>query len=281
MQYLWVTFHYAKRSVAGTRLREFLLKTALAGNAAIILPGILFAPMLLGTSLTWEEGLSTLVFAVVNLHHFMLDGAVWKLRDGRVARALLRGGEDQPRTPAIGPTSRWRRPSTALWVIFALCLTIEVGELARYQALQSGAHRIAKTMFDALGWVGREHPIERIRFGRALLKQGDYEGARIEFERSLQSRPTVGGWGGMGRALAGERDFSAAAEAYEAGLAVDPNDTALLRSAAAARNTLGGYERAIELLTRALELEPNNPINRRMLERTRQKLENSGEPGAP
>jgi len=237
--------------------------------------------MLLGSSLTWEEGLSTLIFAVVNLHHFMLDGAIWKLRDGRIARALLRNGESQPRTPAIGPTSRWRRPSTALWAVFAVCLAVEFGELARHQAQQWGAHRSAKAIFDALGWAGREHPIERVRFGRALLEQGDYAGARIEFERSLQSRPTVAAWGGIGRALAGERDFSAAAEAYEEGLAAHPNDTALLRSAAAARSELGEYQRAIELLTRAIRIEPNNPLHRRMLERAQRNLEPSTEQDAP
>jgi len=277
MQYLWVTFHYAKRSAPGTRLRGYLLQTALVGNAAIVLPGIFFAPMLLGTSLTWDEGLSTLVFAVINLHHFMLDGAVWKLRDGRVARALLRTGDDPPPKPAIGPKSRWRRPSTALWAICVVCFAIEAGELARQQSQHWGAHGIAKTLFDALRWVGREHPIERIRFGRALLEEEDYEGARIEFVRSLQARPTVGAWGGLGRALSGERDFKGAADAYEAGLAVDPTDTALLRSAAAARSKAGGHARAVELLTRALQLEPDNPANRQMLERAQRNLERSTE----
>jgi NADH:ubiquinone oxidoreductase subunit K len=280
-QYLWITFHYAKRSEAGVRLREFLLKTTLAGNAAIIIPGILFAPMLLGTSLTWEEGLSTLIFAVINLHHFMLDGAIWKLRDGKVARVLLRDAEDQPRPPAIGPTSRWRRPSTAVWAVCALCLAVEFGELARHQAQQWGANRIATTMFAALGWAGREHPIELVRFGRALLEQGDYKAARIEFERSLKVRPSVGAWGGLGRALEGERDFARAAEAYEAGLAVDTNDTALLRSAAVARSRFGEYERAVELLSRALALEPNNPMNRRMLESARHNLDPSAKQDAP
>ena len=280
-QYLWITFHYAKRSAAGVRLREFLLKATLAGNAAIIIPGILFAPMLLGTSLTWEEGLSTLIFAVINLHHFMLDGAIWKLREGKVARMLLRDAEDQPPTPATAPTPRWRRPSTAVWAVCAICLAVEFGELARHHAQNWGVNRIATTMFAALGWAGREHPIEHVRFGRALLVQEDYEAARIEFEKSLRARPSVAAWGGLGRALEGERDFSRAAEAYESGLAVDPNDTPLLRSAAVARSKLGEYERAVTLLNRALALEPNNPMNRRMLERAQQNLEPSARQDAP
>jgi Flp pilus assembly protein TadD len=281
MQYLWVTFHYAKRSAARTRLGQYLLKTTLAGNAAIILPGIFFAPMLLGTSLTWEAGLSTLVFAVINLHHFMLDGAIWKLRDGKVARALLRDSEGEPRPPAIGPTSRWSRPATALWAIAAVCFTIEVGELVRHQSQHWGANRTAKSMFAALSWAGREHPIQRIRFGRALLEQGDYEGARIEFEKSARAQPTVGAWGGMGRALEGEDKLPEAADAYEAGLALEPNDAALLRSAAATRSKLGEYGRAMELLARAVEVEPRNPINQRMLERTLRKIERSADPISP
>lgn len=273
MQYLWVTFHYAKRSNEATRLRGFLLKTTLAGNAAIVLPGTLFAPMFLGTTLAWEAGLSTLVFAAINIHHFMLDGAVWKLRDGKVARALLRDAEDVPQPAPIEPTSRWRRPATALWAIAAVCLAVEFGELARHHSQEWGADRTAEAMFDALGFVGREHTVQRIRFGRALLEERDFEGARAQFRRSAEARPSVGAWGGLGRALEGELDFLAAAEAYETGLALAPTDTALLRSAAATRSKLGDHGRAAEHLARAIQLEPRNPLNRKMLKRNLRNLE--------
>jgi hypothetical protein len=36
----------------------------------------------------FDTGLLLLVNAAVNLHHFVLDGAIWKLRDGTVARIL-------------------------------------------------------------------------------------------------------------------------------------------------------------------------------------------------
>ncbi|MBW2542723.1 MAG: tetratricopeptide repeat protein, partial [Deltaproteobacteria bacterium] len=84
-------------------------------------------------------------------------------------------------------------------------------------------------------------------------------------------------WGGLGRAFEGERNLAAAAEAYEAGLALDPNDAALLRSAAITRSKLGEYGRAMELLARAIELEPKNPLNQQMLERTLRKIERSAE----
>jgi hypothetical protein len=275
IQYLWVTFHYAKRNAASARVGAFWLNATLAGNAAFVLPAIAFSPMLLGSATTSETGLTTLVFAVVNIHHFMLDGAIWKLRDGRVARALLRdSGSDSPAAP-IGPTARWRRPSTVVWALCALSVAIECGELARHQAQQWGADRVATAMFEALSWAGREHPIQRIRFGRALLDRGDYADAQREFERSVHAQPSVAGWGGLRLALEGQGNLDSAAAAYEAGLDVGPDDTALLRDAAAARYKLGEYGRAIALLRRALALEPDNPVNRQMMKRARRALEQS------
>jgi len=273
IQYLWVTFHYAKRNASSARLGGYWLKATLAGNAAFVLPAILFSPMLLGRSTTSESGLSTLVFALVNIHHFMLDGAIWKLRDGRVARALLRdAGAESPAAP-IGPVSRWRRPATAVWAICACCVAIECVELARQQSQQWGADRVTKAAFDVLGWAGRVHPIQRVRFGRELLDRGDYAGAQHEFERSVHAQPTVAGWGGLGLALEGQGNLLEAAQAYEAGLDVDPSDTALLRNAAAAHYKLGEYGRAIALLRRALAVEPDNPVNRKMMKRARQALD--------
>jgi tetratricopeptide (TPR) repeat protein len=237
--------------------------------------------MLLGTSLNWEAGLSTLVFAIINLHHFMLDGAIWKLRDGKVARALLRDATQAGPPANSGPTPRWRRASAAFWALCAVCLVVEFGELARHQSQQWGADRIAGTLFDALSWAGREHPIQRLRFGRALLDRGDYAGAQREFEKSVRAQPSVGGWGGLGLAREGEGNLLGAAAAFDAGLAVDPADTALLRNAAAARYKLGEYATAVELLERALELEPNNPINRQMLEKAQRELESATARGIP
>ena len=47
-----------------------------------------------------------LVASVVNLHHFVLDGAIWKLRDGRVARVLLRTAEGPGETGVGAATTQ-------------------------------------------------------------------------------------------------------------------------------------------------------------------------------
>ena len=273
LQYLWVTFYYAKRSAPGTRLPAFLAKATLAGNAVFVLPGLIFVPRLFGTDVSFEAGLSVLVFSVVNIHHFVLDGAVWKLRDGRVARVLLRGDTGIAQDSAPIRTRKLRWLSTAVWSVFALCVAIEVGELARQQAEKRGAFAIVGALLDGLDWVGRPHEFSRIRIGRILLERGDLAGAQVQFERSARDRPSLAAWGGLGRALERAGDLRAAAEAYDAGLELDPADPALLRSAGFVRLRIGQPDRAAELFERSLEWEPDHERTRRGLERAQRGLE--------
>ena len=87
-QYLWINVYYARRSDARASARPFLLKALIAGCCVQIAPVVLFGPDLLG-EMPWDAGLAALTLAAVNIHHFLLDGAIWKLRDGRIARVLL------------------------------------------------------------------------------------------------------------------------------------------------------------------------------------------------
>lgn len=94
-QYLWVTSYYAKREAAGTPgrtwrpLAYFALLTT--GGVALFIPG----PWLSSVIFHFDFTRSFLIFtALVNIHHFILDGAIWKLRDGRVAALLLNPGAE-------------------------------------------------------------------------------------------------------------------------------------------------------------------------------------------
>jgi Tfp pilus assembly protein PilF len=272
LQYLWITFYYTKRREPGTHLPAYLAKAILAGNAVFVLPGLFFASRLFGADVSFEKGLSALVFSIVNIHHFVLDGAIWKLRDGRVARVLLRGDTGIAHDSAPTRTRKRRWLHAAVWSVFALCVVIEVGELARQQAERHGAYAVVGTLLDGLDWVGRPHEFSRIRIGRILLQRGDYARARAHFERSARDRPSLAAWGGLGRALEGEGDLSAAAEAYEAGLVLDPSDAALLRSAGFTRLRIGQPDRAAEFFERSLEREPGHKRTREGLEEARRGL---------
>ena len=92
-QYLWITTFYAKKESCSQRF-SFVGYYALlvVGGIALFIPGPWIASRLFGHDFVE----SFLIFmALVNLHHFILDGAIWKLRDGRIARLLL-GTQPKP-----------------------------------------------------------------------------------------------------------------------------------------------------------------------------------------
>ena len=88
-QYLWITSYYSRReSVAeGKTWRPLAyFATLVVGGIALFVPG----PWLASYIFHYDFTASFLIFtALVNLHHFILDGAIWKLRDGRIAALLL------------------------------------------------------------------------------------------------------------------------------------------------------------------------------------------------
>jgi hypothetical protein len=105
-QYLWITSYYAKREAATTPdrpWRPFGYFTILAvGGIALFVPG----PWLSSLVFHFDFTRSFLLFtALVNIHHFILDGAIWKLRDGRIA-ALLVNSRAQIAEGAIEARSR-------------------------------------------------------------------------------------------------------------------------------------------------------------------------------
>jgi tetratricopeptide (TPR) repeat protein len=157
VQYLWVTSYYERRADPAIRLLPYLTRTLLVGAALITVPALLFAPRLLG-AVEYYAGLAVLIFAVVNLHHFVLDGAVWKLRDGRVARALLRtepgtvqAGEPQPRTRS------WLGPVVAALGVASIALTLV--HLREHSVGIAGedAERVAAAA-RRLSWMQRDNP---------------------------------------------------------------------------------------------------------------------------
>ena len=88
-QYIWITSYYQRResAAAGARWKmSGYLVTLIAGGIALFIPG----PWIVSRVFHVDFAASFLTFtALVNIHHFILDGAVWKLRDSRVAALLV------------------------------------------------------------------------------------------------------------------------------------------------------------------------------------------------
>lgn len=113
-QYLWITSYYQKREAlaAGNtdwRFSRYLV-TLVAGGIALFIPGPWIASRLFHA----DFAASFLTFtALVNIHHFILDGALWKLRDSRIASLLL---DTRQRAGPTTAESRDRLVSAVRWL---------------------------------------------------------------------------------------------------------------------------------------------------------------------
>ncbi|MDX2226378.1 MAG: tetratricopeptide repeat protein [Verrucomicrobiae bacterium] len=128
-QYLWFTTYFSRRQQGEKAWgfdRYYLL--LIVGGLALFVPGPWLASRLFGFDLAQ----SALVFiAVVNIHHFIIDGVVWKLREKRVSRILE--GEETSLQP-----SSWERlwgslsGRTLLAGVIAVVLMIGMVDLFQY-----------------------------------------------------------------------------------------------------------------------------------------------------
>ncbi|MGC0774811.1 MAG: tetratricopeptide repeat protein [Candidatus Acidiferrum sp.] len=113
-QYLWITSYYQKKEAraAGDSHWSFsgYLLTLIAGGIALFIPG----PWIVSRIFHADFAASFLTFtALVNIHHFILDGAIWKLRDPRISSMLL---DTQQKAAAAGTVKHKTFATAAGWV---------------------------------------------------------------------------------------------------------------------------------------------------------------------
>jgi tetratricopeptide (TPR) repeat protein len=111
-QYLWFTSYYQSKEARAAGKNSWTLAgyflILVAGGIALFIPG----PWLASRFFHQDFAVSLLIFtAVVNLHHFALEGAVWKLRDPRIASLLL----DEEQEPVAEKTVPGRLPTLYRW----------------------------------------------------------------------------------------------------------------------------------------------------------------------
>jgi tetratricopeptide (TPR) repeat protein len=250
LQYLWITTWYSAATEGGAARARYLAKTLLAGAAVWTLPPLVFAPGLLGR-LPFDMGLALLTASIVNIHHFVLDGAIWKLRDGRVARMLLRspGGPDEPAPPAAR-RGRALAGRSLGWAAGALALLVATASAwegwAGNRAFDRGDLRRVEVALARLARLGQDSPKIRTELALHALGSGSRAAAREEIERSLALYPTARGLAALGRWHEEAREWEAAARAYRRALELAPEagDAADLRaSLERAEFSAGGYGR--------------------------------------
>jgi tetratricopeptide (TPR) repeat protein len=228
-QYIWITSYYQQREAraagqTGWRMTGYLL-TLVAGGIALFIPG----PWIVSRLLHYDFTTSFLIFtAVVNIHHFILDGALWKLRDSRISSLLVdRGG--QARESGKAPATEAPR---------------FIGRVFR-----SPAFRIALVALLFL-WGG----IDQLHFALGTHEQNLsslVEAARMNpYDATIQSR----------LASAHERagDRTAAIQALERAVAINPYDEGGQQAYARALIEDGRYQEAYNRYARLVELFPRD-----------------------
>ena len=195
-QYLWITSYYARREAeaapGGVWRPWSYVGTLLAGGIALFVPG----PWLASYVFRFDFTTSVLIFtAVVNLHHFVLDGAIWKLRDGRVA-ALLIGSRSRMAASsadagrAVAGATRWLVsdvPSAKRVRVLAL---VTLGawaaiDQARFIFATDAGNLSALTRASVLNPYDQ---LVRERKARLLIEQGAFQAAYDLYRRDSTSR---------------------------------------------------------------------------------------------
>jgi tetratricopeptide (TPR) repeat protein len=264
-QYLWITSYYAQREAKAenaVRWRPFAYFAVLiAGGIALFIPG----PWVASRLFHYDFTTSFLIFtALVNIHHFILDGAIWKLRDGRIAALLVNSKERVSVTVGqagsrMAAGARWLAGSSAgartLRVGTALLLLAwaSVDQLRYYLSLHE----------ENLGYLQRAASLDsfdtsvQMRLARKELEMGRQKDAVAAWQQAIRANPTnPAPRDALLRYLAGQKRLAEAYELTQQSLRYSPQDADLLVNHGILASQVGHPEEAIASWTKALALNP-------------------------
>ena len=261
-QYLWITRYYAHResAAAGTRWRPFAYSALLiVGGVALFIPG----PWLASYVFHYDFTASFLIFtALVNLHHFILDGALWKLRDGRIAALLLNSsGSAEPLAASSsqeGGAWRWMR-SQATWprtmrVAAAVFLLLLAGLDQTRHALASYGDDL-----EAMRQAAAINPFDSALQMRIARKQGDLgdsDEVVAAYERAIAASPAdLGPRNEFLNYLVAHRRFEEADAVAKAALQQWPNNPDLLVNRGILAAALGQNPEAVASWEKAIAVD--------------------------
>jgi hypothetical protein len=260
VQYLWITTYYARHQRGATRPLPFLCKATLAGATLHGVPLLIFLPGVLGT-VPYDAGLYAMIGGALNLHHVLLDGAIWKLRSGPIARILIQGADEAGLRPARTSRSlRWvglaALGSGALGVALTVLSTVEF-DVGFVRAAKRGDLPRLEQAARRLTWLGRDNPELRSEIARLRLAHGDLDGSLSALEQSAALLPTASTWVRQGLVQERRGDRAAALAAYERALELAPDFVPALHHAGVVALESGQRERARAWLERAAALAPD------------------------
>jgi len=261
VQYLWVTTYYARAGGAWTGYGRYWLKALAAGTALWTLPAVALGP----TGVAGQHGyvnLALLIATFVNLHHFILDGAIWKLRNSRVAGVLIRSGDEEGDAESGGRT--WLRP--AVWTLagvgmLAALTGFYVKAIHVPAAINRGDVDTASRALRWAGLLGADEPVLHEKLASRFESRGDRERALHHARARVALSPHGHGFTYLGLLESRAGHDEAARAAFQAALAQgnarEDHVRAGLGNLALRR---GDEEAAIEHLGRSHALYPSDVV---------------------
>jgi tetratricopeptide (TPR) repeat protein len=231
------------------------------GGIALFVPG----PWLASRVFHHDFTASFLIFtALVNLHHFILDGAIWKLRDGRIASLLL-NSRDRVSSAAASVESRlstaWTwcsgAAASARFVRVSAALVLlswgMVDQARYYLALHSeNVHDLqSAALLDSF-----DSPTQ-MRLARRQLEDGHSLEAEAAWRKAMQSNPAdPAPQQALLRLLIQQDRFDEAYKLSEASLGYFPRDANLWLDRGLLALRLGSPDQAVDSWRRAIAIEP-------------------------
>jgi tetratricopeptide (TPR) repeat protein len=266
-QYIWITSYYARREAAGESGRHWHawahFGVLVAGGIALFVPGPWLASRLFHHDFTT----SFLIFtALVNIHHFILDGAIWKLRDGRIAAVLLNTRvriSDVASETSSGLTRAW------LWLTGATATArqLRIGTavlLLLWGTLDQARYYLALHS-DNLADLKRAAALDsfdsslQMRLARRELEQGQAQPAETAWQKAIQVNPDdPAPRHALLRLLIGQSRLDEAFALTEASLRYTPKDVNLLMDRGLLAQRRGQPDQAMESWNRALAIDPGH-----------------------
>jgi tetratricopeptide (TPR) repeat protein len=268
-QYIWIASYYQQREARAAgqprwRMATYFL-TLVAGGIALFIPG----PWLVSYIFHYDFTTSFLIFtALVNIHHFLLDGALWKLRDSRVASLLIDRSEKtaaravartKSQTGAAAPRLGARIFSSPLFRVSLGALLFLWGGMDQIHfALGTNEADLAGLQRAAL--MNPYDSMLEARIASAETKAGRTEAAVRALTHAAAINPhNAALQHACARAMLEDGHYADAYEHYGKMLGMFPRDADALVNYGLLAVRLGHPEEAVESWEKAVDVDPLQP----------------------
>jgi tetratricopeptide (TPR) repeat protein len=272
-QYLWITSYYARREASGETAKQqgrnwrplAYFGVLVVGGIALFVPG----PWLASRAFHHDFTASFLIFtALVNIHHFILDGAIWKLRDGRIASLLLNSRERI--SDAAGEASG-RFAAACRWLVGdssgARSLRVSAALLLLVWGTLDQARYYLALNADDLRDLQRAEVLNsfdsslQMRLAHRAMEEGQLPQAEAAWRRAMQANPAdPAPRQGLLQLLIDQDRFDEAFSLTEASLKYTPKDANLLVDRGLLALRQGHADEALANWDKALAADPRQKL---------------------